>query len=525
MKIPKKLLLFAGLSLLALACSQDLETPDPETNSGKSATYKEGHRPQFHFSPTENWINDPNGLTYHNGEYHLFYQYNPHGVTWGHMSWGHAVSKDLVHWEHLPVALEEEDNIMMFSGSAVSDRNNTSGFGTEENPPIVAIYTGHYTNEKRQNQQIAYSLDNGRTWTKYRGNPVLDIDKADFRDPKVIWHEPSGKWVMAVALSKDKKIHFYGSPDLKEWEFLSSFGPAASTEGLWECPDLFELPVENADGESRWVLQVDVNPGAVAGGSGGQYFIGHFDGTRFAAEEPAESPAAEPLWVDYGKDFYAAQSWSNVSDRRIWLAWMNNWQYAEEIPTNPWRGSMTIPREVSLRKYAEDIRLVQQPLQELTSLRESHSQITGLDLADEVRDLRPDGISGNQLEIKAVFDNIKAGEFGLIVRKGSNEETVVGYSPKSEEVFVDRSQSQQNAIHDDFEGRHAAPLKPEDGKITLHLLIDHSSVELFANNGRVVITERIFPAAGSDGVSLYAKEGSVSLTSLEAWELNSVWTK
>lgn len=246
------------------------------------AAYTERYRPQYHFTPAENWMNDPNGLVYYNGDYHLFYQYNPFGDTWGHMSWGHAVSRDLMHWEELPVALPEEDGVMIFSGSAVVDWNNTSGFGTEDNPPMVAIYTGAHA--EGQDQRIAYSTDSGRTWTKYEGNPVLDLGLSDFRDPKVFWYEPEEKWVMVVALPLDFKVQLYASEDLKEWTHLSDFGPAGAVTGIWECPDLFELPVDGDSDHTRWVLQVDLNPGHIAGGSGGQYFIGHFDGTTFTAE-------------------------------------------------------------------------------------------------------------------------------------------------------------------------------------------------------------------------------------------------
>lgn len=486
-------------------------------------SYNQQHRPQFHFSPPKNWINDPNGLVYHNGEYHLFYQHNPFGNKWGHMSWGHAVSDDLVHWEHLPVALKEENNVMIFSGSAVSDVNNTSGFGTKENPPLVAIYTGHHTDQKLQDQRIAYSLDEGRTWEKYAQNPVIDLNKAEFRDPKVIWHKPTQKWVMVVAAAADRKVHFYGSDNLKEWEFLSEFGPAASTERNWECPDLFQLPVAGTDGEQRWVLQVDVGEGAVAGGSGGQYFIGQFDGKRFTSETPEESEDAQPLWVDYGKDFYAVQSWSNISDRRIWLAWMNNWQYAEDIPTSPWRGSMTIPREVSLERFSEGIRLVQKPVEELSKIRGQSIELKDMTITNESIRLSEHNIGGKKLEIMATFEMGGADEFGFKVRKGSTEETVVGYRVDQQELIVDRRKSGAVAFNEDFPGVHAAPMKPENGTITLHMFIDYSSVEVFGNEGRRVITDRIFPSEESEGVALYAKNGDVTLTSLNSWELQSVW--
>lgn len=254
--------------------------------------YQEPFRPQFHFTPARNWMNDPNGMVFFDGEWHLFYQYNPEGDRWGHMSWGHAVSRDLVRWEHLPLALPEEDGIMIFSGSAVVDWKNTSGFGAGDQPPLVAIYTGH--REGRQDQRLAYSRDRGRTWTKFAGNPVLDVKMADFRDPKVFWHEGTSRWVMTVALAAEKKVHFYASPNLKEWKYVGEFGPAGSVDGLWECPDLFSLPVDRGEGESarKWVLIVNINPGGPAGGSGCQYFVGDFDGSRFTPE-PLPASLAE----------------------------------------------------------------------------------------------------------------------------------------------------------------------------------------------------------------------------------------
>jgi sucrose-6-phosphate hydrolase SacC (GH32 family) len=235
---------------------------------------REPWRPQFHFTPAKNWTNDPNGMVFYDGEYHLFYQYNPLGDKWGHMSWGHAVSRDLVRWEHLPVALREGDDVMIFSGSAVVDWNNTSGFGKDGKPPLVAIYTGHYTKKPLQNHHIAFSTDRGRTWTKFQGNPVLGIGDRDFRDPKVFWHDATKRWVMAVAWPTKRKVRFYASPDFQRWTHLSDFGPAGATAGIWECPDLFPVDLEKQKGTRKWVLVVNVGSGAPAGGSGCQYFVG-----------------------------------------------------------------------------------------------------------------------------------------------------------------------------------------------------------------------------------------------------------
>ena len=309
--------------------------------------YNELYRPQFHFTPPINWMNDPNGLVYFDGEYHLFYQHNPHGNAWGHMSWGHAVSEDMLHWRHLPIALHEEYGVMVFSGCAVIDWKNTSGFGRDGKPPMVAIYTGHGLG--KQTQDLAYSNDRGRTWTKYEGNPVIDLNEADFRDPKVFWHEPTSKWVMVVSMATAKYVQFYGSKDLKTWEHLSNFGPAGVRDKPnWECPDLFELPIEGEPGKTRWVLEVDMGNGSIAGGSGGEYFVGTFDGVTFQCDHDI----GKSQWVDFGRDFYAPVSWSDIPEsdgRRIWLSWMNNWE-TNLVPTSPWRSAMSIPRTLSLRR-------------------------------------------------------------------------------------------------------------------------------------------------------------------------------
>src|SRR4051812_31331668 len=328
------------LSRFALAATLALFPVAPTWGADAARPFDEPFRPQFHFTPQRNWMNDPNGLVFFDGEYHLFHQYNPEGDTWGHMSWGHAVSPDLVRWEHLPVALKEEDGVMIFSGSAVVDRDNTSGFGTGGKPPLVAIYTGH--GKGKQTQNIAWSSDRGRTWTKFEGNPVIDINSAEFRDPKVFWHAPTKKWVMVVSRPDQRKVLFFGSKDLKKWEQVGEFGPQGEVRGIWECPDLFELPIEgDPQNQTRWVLVVNINGGTPAGGSGCQYFVGTFDGKTFTNANPKETV----LWADYGADFYAAQSWSDLprGRKRTWIAWMSNWQYANQEPTSPWRTAMTVP--------------------------------------------------------------------------------------------------------------------------------------------------------------------------------------
>src|SRR3954453_15575613 len=349
-----------------------------------SSIYDEPYRPQYHFSPRQNWTNDPNGLVYFEGEYHLFFQYNPFGDRWGHMSWGHTVTRDLVHWQVLPVALTEENGVMIFTGSTVVDRGNSSGFCNGGKPCLVAIYTGHTPKSERrpalQTQNLAFSNDHGRTWTKYSGNPVLNLNMSDFRDPDVFWSESGKRWIMAVSLPDDHQVRFYGSTNLKKWERLSEFGPAGATSGQWECPNLFELPVDGDARKSRWVLKVGLNPGGLQGGSGEQYFVGHFDGVRFVNE----NPPSLSLPSDYGKDCYCALTFNGLpkSQKPVIVGWMNNWQYADKLPTNPWRGQMTTPREVALKTFPGGVRLVQEPIRALADLREKHLTWTGNSVAE-----------------------------------------------------------------------------------------------------------------------------------------------
>ena len=520
----------AGIALAALlvltGCGSE---PAPDADAGDGPSFDERYRPQFHYSPRQNWMNDPNGLVYHDGTYHLFHQYNPEGPTWGHMSWNHATSDDLVHWGHQGVAIPEEGTEMIFSGSAVVDSANTAGFGDGNGPaPLVAIYTSHYTLEGDsidQAQSLAYSLDGGETWTKYEGNPVLEHPDPDFRDPNVFWYAPEEKWVMAVALPTQHTVQFYESTNLTDWSLLSTFGPAGATGGIWECPALFRAPVEGQPDSTQWVLQVDLNPGSVAGGSGGQYFLGAFDGTTFTPREGGLETA--PHWVDYGPDFYATIPWNNVPQedgRALWLAWMNNWAYAESIPTSPWRSAQTIPRSVQVRTIDGTPRLTQRPVRELRRLRTDSVSLDARPVAPGTTALGPDGVSGRTLEIVAEFAPDDAETVGLSVREGESERTVVGYDAATDSVFVDRRRAGASDFHDAFAARDSAPLAPRNGRVKLHVFVDRSSVEVFANDGARVLTHRIFPDPASDGVSLVADGGSARLVRLDAWSLGSIWS-
>jgi len=643
--------------------------------------YREPFRPQYHFTPPKNWMNDPNGMVYFEDEWHLFYQYNPFGDKWGHMSWGHAVSKDLIHWEHLPLALPEANGIMIFSGSAVVDWKNTTGFGKNEKPPLIAIYTGH--REGRQDQRIAYSNDKGRTWTNYSENPVLDVKMADFRDPKVFWHEPTGRWVMTVALAAEKKVHFYTSPNLKTWKYVGEFGPAGATGGLWECPDLFPLPVDGAGdgGGKKWVLIVNINPGGPAGGSGCQYFVGEFDGNRFIADPlpaakaewipegkiladfekgygdwkadgdafgaspasgtlpnqmpvagfkgkglvnsffsgdqstgtltsppfeisagylsfligggahpetrvdllvdgkavrtargqemerltwkswdvrdlsgktaqiqvvdkhkggwghinfdhpiladaPARAASEEALWADYGSDFYAGVSWSDVPQkdgRRIWLGWMSNWNYANDVPTAPWRSGFSIPRELRLRKTNDGYRLTQSPVAEISKLRLPKEGVDATTIESVNQWIQGRGLKSGPMEIAFTLTGKSDGVEGIRLFEGREQATVIGVNRKKGELFVDRTKSGLVNLHPKFANIQVAPLSAKDQPVKLRILVDIGSVEVFANDGEQVITSLIFPKDSGRDIRFFGDPGATRIQNLEVGDLKSIW--
>jgi levanase len=836
------------IAAVATVCALSAAPLAPRAAAADTPAHSETYRPRFHYTPQQNWMNDPNGLVYYKGEYHLFYQYNPNGNSWGDMSWGHAVSKDLVHWKELPLALSHDDREMVFSGSAVVDRNNTTGFGTKQNPPMVAVYTSYFKDTGIQAQSLAYSTDRGRTWTKYAGNPVLDIGSKEFRDPKVQWYAPTQSWLMTVSLSTEHKVRFYSSKNLKDWDLLSEFGPQGATGGVWECPDLFPLAVDGDENNIKWVLVVNINPGGIAGGSAAQYFIGDFDGTTFTAEDKgtytppagtvvqdfegtdfgtwtttgtafgrgpaagaldgqsavggfdgkglansfhagdastgtltspsftvdspylnfrigggrhehrdgtvlergpvpegtvladfeggdygdwtrtgdafgtapatgtlpdqqqvsgwlgdglvntylngdsttgtltspeftidkdyidfligggthpaayahptavelvvdgkvvrsatgkdtealdwaawdvrdlagrkaririvddntggwghinvdhivlsdtkaqpvsdetavnlivdgevvrsatgansetldwasfdlrpylgkqariqivdmntggwghvladrfttADAPARSVLqradWADYGKDYYAAVSWEDApGGKRYMIGWMSNWDYAGAVPTSPWRGAQTVPREMALRTIDGRVRLTSTPVNSLRSLRrQGPATAAGVTVTSTSQPLIGAAAQGEALDIEATFSLEDAERFGLKVRTGAQgEETVIGYDATTQELYVDRTRSGAVDFHGTFPGVQRAPLKPENGKVRLRILVDRSSVEVFGGSGEAVITDQIFPDPDSRGVRVFAENGSARLDTARVWHLGS----
>lgn len=495
--------------------------------------FQEEFRPLLSYSPQRNWMNDPNGLVYHDGEYHLFYQYNPNGSTWGDMSWGHAVSADLLHWTELPPALPVEKDAkgditqMFFSGSIVVDHANASGLGQPGKPPMVALYTAVLPQGRgdlppgTQAQSLAYSLDRGRSWIQHPGNPVIRLppgqyasEYRDFRDPKLFWYEPGKKWVMALVLPNLHKALFYSSRDLLKWEYMSEFGPAGAVGGIWECPDLIELAVDGDPARTKWVLLMSLNPGGPAGGSGMQYFVGDFDGTTFAAD-------GQTRWLDYGADFYAGVTYNGGPDgRRLLVGWMNNWLYGQQVPTSVWRSAQSVPRELGLRTLDGRIQLVQQPLAGFERLRGDRLLSAALLEPGSQAIAAP----ARPVEVTLRLRPADAQRSGIRVRSdGAGEYTEVGYDAGSRTVYLDRSRSGQAAFHPQFATRHDAPVVLRGGELSLRLLLDQGSVTVFAGQGEVVLTDQIFPGPGSNGITVFSEGGQAAAADVNIWTVKSIW--
>lgn len=494
----------------------------------QTQTYNHPLRPQFHFTPETHWLNDPNGMVYFDGEYHLFYQHHPDSTVWGPMHWGHAISRDLVRWEHQPIALYPDHNGLIFSGSAVVDWQDTSGF-FDGGAGLVAIYTQtemiEGTDQSKQRQSIAYSKDNGRTWTPYAGNPVLtDESFPDFRDPKVFWHEATKHWVMVLAAGD--RLFLYTSSNLLDWALASEFGAAeGSHDGVWECPDLFALPVDGVNGSEKWVMIVSIGDNEqLPEGSRTQYFVGEFDGKTFVNDNAPDTI----LWMDHGRDNYAGVTWSDVpgnGEDRLLIGWMNNWKYANLIPTGEWRGAMTLPRKLSLEQRAGGIRLIQHTPDSLDGLRLGGSEWSDLEIQPGNDLLLAE--QGELIELAVEFELGTASEFGIKLKSGIHNEveyeTIVGYDASAGELFIDRTKAGDSAFHPQFACKHGAPLAASNGRIKLRMWVDRSSLELFADEGGLVMTDQLFPHAGNDRIELYAAGGSVRVVSLQLYPLQSVY--
>ena len=505
------------------------------------------YRPSYHFTPLYGWMNDPNGMVYKDGEYHLYFQYNPYGSKWGNMHWGHAVSKDLIHWQHLDPAIARDPVGHIFSGSSVIDKKNTAGYGKDA---IIAIYTNNSTNHDEV-QCMAYSTDNGRTFTKYEGNPVLTPFDGlkDFRDPKVFWYEKGKCWYMIV--SADKEMRLYKSKNLKKWDYASAFGEGMGQQPCqYECPDFFQLPVNGDKKNMKWVMIMNINPGCMFGGSATEYFVGDFDGKTFTCQDPQESK-----WLDYGKDHYATVTFSNTGDRVLAMTWMSNWQYANLTPFKQNRGANGLPRELKLYEKNGKYYVQEGPAQEVLALRKVSHDL-GNETVDGSKDFK--GAAANMegaFEIEADVTPNENGIAGIEISNNKRERTMIYFDMKKGRIVTDRTESgltdfgKKSVPHDielawdkqreaqaklparevnsinyknDFALATWAPLNLcEDGKKTYHvdIFVDKSSIELFVDGGRIAMTNLVFPVAPYENVKLYTKGGKAEFKNMKIHKL------
>ena len=485
-----KLALVALLGSVAVSTLAGAQTPPPPATPQ--------WRPAYHFTPAAHWMNDPNGMVFYQGRYHLFFQYYPGGLVWGPMHWGHATSPDMLRWQEQPVALAPDSLGYIFSGSAVVDKHNTAGFGKDA---LVAIFTHHDPRGEKagtatyQNQSLAYSLDAGQTWAKYARNPVLkNPGIKDFRDPKVSWNALTGQWLMTLATLD--RITFYSSPNLRDWTRESEFGAQLGAHGgVWECPDLFPLTL---NGKTHWVLLVNINPGGPNGGSATQYFVGQFDGHRFVPQD------ARTRWADYGPDEYAGVTFENTGPRRVFLGWMSNWLYANQVPTSPWRSAMTIPRELGLRQQGSEILLTMTPARELAGLAAAptvRQNVVVKAPVDLSRLLGPGG------KFRLDLQTARLAGFELVLANPAGEELVLGFDQANNQYFIDRSKAGQTSFNPKFAGRYPAPRLATGPAADLTLYFDAASVELFADHGLTTMTEIFFPSKPWSTLRLRAARG------------------
>ncbi|MFT5166469.1 MAG: fructan beta-fructosidase [Saprospiraceae bacterium] len=516
------------VSIIFLSSCQDAKVEESskkvDTMSNADSTYyTEQYRNQFHFSPEANWMNDPNGMVYYDGEYHLFYQYYPDSTVWGPMHWAHAVSRDMVIWEHLPIALFPDSLGYIFSGSAVIDHKNTSGFGKDGKAPMIAIFTHHnMAGEKAggnqyQYQSIAYSNDRGRTWAKYEGNPVVpNPGIKDFRDPKVIWHEATQRWVMVFAAYD--RVRIYNSPNLKDWIFASEFG-IPGDKRLWECPDLFPMKIEGTD-NTKWVLITSIQQQGPNGGTATAYFVGDFDGRTFNGDYK------KLHWVDYGTDNYAMVTWSDVSKedgRTLALGWMNNWQYAQVVPTEKWRSAMTLPRVLTLHKTSDDFQIRSLPVKELTAIEGEKTRLETKTYSHltTVLEKVPQQLYKLDLSFKKPFDS----RVGVRFSNSKGEYTEVFFDGLENSYFIDRTKAGESDFSEHFAGLHRGAINYDSETVDMLIYLDFGSIELFADAGRCVMTEIIFPSPPYSKIEIIGEKNNTELLSGTITELKDIWRK
>ena len=471
-------------------------TPDPTPPTPTPDSYNEQYRPQIHFTPAQNWMNDPNGMVYADGTYHLFYQYNPQGNDWGNMSWGHATSTDLMHWKEQAVAMTRDELGAIFSGSAVIDKDNTAGFGANA---MVALYTSAGETGDvagKQQQSIAYSTDGGKTFTRYTGNPVIKNNDDNLRDPKVFWHADSKQWVMALAKGWARGVEFYGSTNLTSWNHLSTFvvDLPGRPNFQWECPDLIQMG-------NKWVLLVSVNPGGPILGSGMMYFVGDFDGKEFKADA-----LDYPLWLDYGMDNYAGVTWSNTGDRKIMIGWMNNWSYAGAVPCTPWRSAMTLPRELKLTTFGGKPLLCCPVVSEVDKIASQWQNVSSEALPLDAKK------SAYQLRINVGMD-----QNSTITLSNSKDEKFVIDIRSSDRTLTARRNAATGRV--DFNGSFSipsmqAPLNVEGNTVVVDLFVDQSSVEIVTQDGAMSMTNLVFSTSIYDQLTISNANCSAQVRSL-----------
>lgn len=530
-KIITRLVLVATL-MIYLNCKNDKQSYSEEIEVAENFPEDElKYRPLFHFTPKNNWMNDPNGMFYLNGKYHLYFQHYPDGNVWGPMHWGHAISEDLINFEEQPIALYPDEIGLIFSGSAVVDYNNTSGFSKDGKVPVVAIYTYHnMEGEKRgdidfQTQGIAYSLDEGMTWTKYSENPVIkNPGIKDFRDPKVFWDNHNSKWIMSLAAGN--KIMIYSSANLKEWKFESEFGEDNGDHGgVWECPDLFPVKVKDSE-EYKWALLVSINPSGPNGGSATQYFIGDFDGHEFTIDYRFSKQLDEnkAVWLDYGRDNYAGVTWSNISDtdgRKLFIGWMSNWDYARDVPTYKWRSTMTVPRELNLIKKNNEYILKSIPVKELNDFKSKTIEKDSIEPEELSKVIETAEIDFNKLNLEFNFKNLKENKYQIIFNNGNGDSLIIGLNNNSKTIYLDRTKSGKVDFSEKF-APNISKVKLSDmiNDAKFQILLDKTSVELFVNDGEIVMTELFFPNNPLDQISIISEDSNFIIKNIVISELN-----
>jgi fructan beta-fructosidase len=520
---------YIGISVgLLLSCKKETTQPTAsvsKTSLADSTYYQEPFRPQFHFSPEAHWMNDPNGLVYYKGIYHLFYQYYPEDIVWGPMHWGHATSADLVHWQHQKIALFPDKLGYIFSGSVVVDEQNSSGLGTKDHPAMVAVFTYHNMEFEKagkintQSQGLAYSIDEGKTWTKYAQNPIIpNLEIKDFRDPKVFWNPETRQWHLTLVAGDHAE--FYQSKNLLNWTKTGTFGQGYGAHGgVWECPDLFKMQVAGSR-EEKWVLLISVNPGAPKGGSGTQYFVGNFDGKTFTSTQ------SKAKWIDHGMDNYAGVTYSNAPDnKRIFIGWMSNWLYATKTPTEKWRSAMTLPRILNLKQNGKTYQLESQVIPQLEKqLIPGYTEEKISVTAQQPYSIQYNGgLNGlNQSQIKFQAQPV---DFRLVLENENKERLTMLYIAKTKTWSIDRSLSGKVNFDPAFAANPQQTQVDFDvtSPIDFELYLDWSSMELFLNNGQYCFTNQLFPTKPYSKLSIYSTKQELKNFSIKS--VKNCWTK